>query len=54
MLYQNPVIRLRVEVHLVEEAKGGPSKLLLSFLLKVIIIIFCINANVHPTGIEVF
>jgi hypothetical protein len=33
MLYQNPAIRSRVEVHLVEEAKGGPSKLLLSFLL---------------------
>jgi hypothetical protein len=32
MLYQNPAIRSRVEVHLVEEAKGGPSKLLLSFL----------------------
>jgi hypothetical protein len=33
MLYQNPAIQSRVEVHLVEEAKGGPSKLLLSFLL---------------------
>jgi hypothetical protein len=32
MLYQNPAIQSRVEVHLVEEAKGGPSKLLLSFL----------------------
>jgi hypothetical protein len=32
MLYQNPAIRSRVEVYLVEEAKGGPSKLLLSFL----------------------
>jgi hypothetical protein len=32
MLYQNPAIRSRVEVQLVEEAKGGPSKLLLSFL----------------------
>jgi hypothetical protein len=35
MLHQNPAIQSRVEVHLVEEAKGGPSKLLLSFLLKV-------------------
>jgi hypothetical protein len=35
MLYQNPAIRSRVEVHLVEEAKGGPSKLLLSFLYDV-------------------
>jgi hypothetical protein len=34
MLYQNPAIRSRVEVHLVEEAKGGPSKLLLSFLFE--------------------
>jgi hypothetical protein len=33
MLYQNPAIQSRVEVHFVEEAKGGPSKLLLSFLL---------------------
>jgi hypothetical protein len=33
MLYQNRAIRSRVEVHLVEETKGGPSKLLLSFLL---------------------
>jgi hypothetical protein len=32
MLYHNPAIQSRVEVHLVEEAKGGPSKLLLSFL----------------------
>jgi hypothetical protein len=32
MLYQNPAIQSRVEVNLVEEAKGGPSKLLLSFL----------------------
>jgi hypothetical protein len=32
MLYQNPAIQSRVEVHLVEEAKGGPCKLLLSFL----------------------
>jgi hypothetical protein len=32
MPYQNPAIQSRVEVHLVEEAKGGPSKLLLSFL----------------------
>jgi hypothetical protein len=32
MLYQNPAIQSRVEVHFVEEAKGGPSKLLLSFL----------------------
>jgi hypothetical protein len=32
MLYQNPAIQSRVEVHLVEETKGGPSKLLLSFL----------------------
>jgi hypothetical protein len=37
MLYQNPAIQLRVEVHLVEEAKGGPSKLLLSFLLMEVI-----------------
>jgi hypothetical protein len=34
MLYQNPAIQSRVEVHLVEEAKGEPSKLLLSFLCK--------------------
>jgi hypothetical protein len=33
MLYQNPAIQSRVEVHLVEEVKGGPSKLLLSILL---------------------
>jgi hypothetical protein len=32
-LSEPAVIRSRVEVHLVEEAKGGPSKLLLSFLL---------------------
>jgi hypothetical protein len=32
MLYQNPAIQSRVAVHLVEGAKGGPSKLLLSFL----------------------
>jgi hypothetical protein len=41
MLYQNPAIRSRVEVHLVEEAKGGPSKLLLSFLLIILILAFC-------------
>ena len=33
MLYEKPAVRSRVEVYLVEEAKGGPSKLLLSFLL---------------------
>jgi hypothetical protein len=32
MLYQNPAIRSRVEVYFVEEAKRGPSTLLLSFL----------------------
>jgi hypothetical protein len=37
MLYQNPAIQSRVEVHLVEDAKGGPSKLLLSFLLMEVI-----------------
>jgi hypothetical protein len=31
MLYQNPAIRSRVKLYLVEQAKGGPSKLLLSF-----------------------
>jgi hypothetical protein len=36
MLYQNPAIQSRVEVHLVEEAKGGPSKLLLSFLFAIV------------------
>jgi hypothetical protein len=40
MLYQNPAIRSRVEVHLVEEAKGGPSKLLLSFLYPFPFILF--------------
>jgi hypothetical protein len=35
MLYENQAIRSRVEVYLVEEAKGGPSKLLLSFLLNI-------------------
>jgi hypothetical protein len=39
MLYQNPAIRSRVEVYLVEEAKGGPSKLLLSFLFRLHVII---------------
>jgi hypothetical protein len=38
MLYQNPAIRSRVEVNFVEEAKGGPSKLLLSFLLSLLCI----------------
>jgi hypothetical protein len=33
MLFQNSAIRLRDAVYLVEEAKGAPSKLLLSFLL---------------------
>jgi hypothetical protein len=35
MLYENPAVRSRVEVYLFEEAKGGPSKLLLSFLLSI-------------------
>jgi hypothetical protein len=46
MLYQNPAIQSRVEVglHLVEEAKGGPSKLLLSFLFVIVIIGISENA----------
>jgi hypothetical protein len=49
MLYQNPAIRSRVEVHLVAEAKGGPSKLLLSFLL-VLATLYCF-AKFHPFAI---
>jgi hypothetical protein len=44
MLYQNPAIRSRVEVQFVEEAKGGPSKLLLSFLFVIVIIGISENA----------
>jgi hypothetical protein len=47
MLYEKPAVRSRVEVYLVEEAKGGPSKLLLSFLLSmgayIRLIFFCKN-----------
>jgi hypothetical protein len=31
MLFQNPAIQWRVKLYLVEQAKGGPPKLLLSF-----------------------
>jgi hypothetical protein len=48
MLYQNPAIRSRVEVYLVEEAKGGPSKLLLSFLLWCYLCIVTIVLTLNP------
>jgi hypothetical protein len=36
MLYQNPAIQSwsRVKLYLIKQAKGGPSKLLLSFLFQ--------------------
>jgi hypothetical protein len=46
MLYQHPAIQSRVNwsrLHLVEDAKGGPSKLLLSFLFKL-----SLRIRVHP------
>jgi hypothetical protein len=50
MLYQNPAIQSRVAVHLVEEAKGGPSKLLLSFLFFYSIHIICLLTATGQTG----
>jgi hypothetical protein len=47
MLYQNPAIQLRVKVHLVEEAKGGPSKLLLSFLFFCLLLAYKGSYNCH-------
>jgi hypothetical protein len=49
MLYQNPAIRSRVEVYLVEEAKGGPSKLLLSFLFINVIRVKAVVVNLSSS-----
>jgi hypothetical protein len=49
MLYHNPAIRSRVEVYLVEEAKGGPSKLLLSFLYYNVTALTTVNRTMLKT-----